>query len=330
MVLSDGVSDAKTAIDVTFPQAHQAIRYDLDLLTNRRAAQQFGPLATIVTGLNYRLVERLRTIRAIGITPIDYVQHPHKLASGAVSLTTDRGATTVTISRSGTWAPFAGCRPRVLAYAEIAGELIRAAVIAEPEWGVGLATRFDKLMADDALPTGECSVDALVATLVAEFELDYDLDPPKTAKQFRALVVGDEPSPGGYLVRAVARVGGRMLDDSLRHELAAVGTARVPYADLVRESRLTQLRASLDAAQILWKRLRDVFRVDADTFELPFAQQKATLAAGLRRTVESVLKGAPLVCSPPTLKLFAASRWQAAPQWRASRGLAERSIRQSR
>lgn len=225
----------------------------------------------------------------------------------------DRGATVLRQgpfgAGSATWAPFAGCRPRVLAYAEAAEAIIHAAVVADAEWGADIVAKFDKLAIDEALPTGEGSQAAIVIALVSELEQEYDLRPPETAKDFRKLAIGAEFDPEGYLARAMAKVGEDMAEEALRHELTAVGAPRVPYAGLVRETRLTQMRRSLDSAQILWKQLRDAFHGIPDAFDLPPAQKKATLISGLRRIAEISLHNTPVVVSPPSLKLFAASRW---------------------
>jgi hypothetical protein len=197
-----------------------------------------------------------------------------------------------------------------LAYADAAGALIHAAVCAS-EWDPNLGARYDKLATDDALPTGEGSSDQILAELVVEFTRKYDSDPPGSSKHFRKLAVGDEFAPDGYIARALVRVGEGIADDALRHELSAVGAARVPYADLARETRITQLRMSIDAAQVLWRRLRDAFRPDHDAFELPPLQRKATLVAGLKKAAEMALRAGPLTVSPPTLKIYAASRWLA-------------------
>lgn len=49
-------------IDMTLPQADTAVRYDLSRLVDAQAAAKFGPIASMNSGLSYRLVERLRSI----------------------------------------------------------------------------------------------------------------------------------------------------------------------------------------------------------------------------------------------------------------------------
>jgi hypothetical protein len=311
-----GASDAgdgTEALDIAFPQARLAVEYDLAPLTDRRSAQRFGPIASMTAGLSYRLVERLRTIRATERgAPAPPGPRTHGLwpAGAPLWVTTGGAGRLAAPARAAAWAPFAGARPYTLAYSEAAAVVVLAAVRAERgDWSLELAQQYGAHVREPAVVAGgACSADVLVRELVRGFELVYDVAPPTTPKEFRALAVGDEFVLDGYVVAAVARVAEEMTEARLRAELISVNAPRVPYEQLAREMRVTQALRTVDAALALWRRLRPVLHADADAFGHPSVKRRALLLAAFRRAVDGVARAQPLVCAPPSLKLFAAGR----------------------
>lgn len=318
---ADAAGAASAAIDISFPQARLAVEYDLAPLTDRRSAQLFGPIASMTTGLNYRLVERLRTIRA---TPMSARGTPtpraHDLwpANTPLRVTTGGSGALVAPARTAAWAPFAGARPYTLAYSEAAATAVLAAVRAErADWSLELAQQYGAHVREPAIvASGVGSADVLVRELVRGFELAYDAAPPSTPKAFRALAVGeasDEFALDGYVVAAVARVTEAMTETRLRAELISVSAPRVPYDQLAREMHVTQALRTIDAALSIWRRLRSALHIDADAFDQPAVRRRALLLASFRRAVEGVVGAQPCICAPPSLKLFAASRARGTP-----------------
>jgi hypothetical protein len=147
-----GVSDASDheVVDLTLPRSRKSVVYDLAPLIHKSAALEFGPLASIVSGVNFKLAQRLRTIRESPILetkprhggeiasadphPASFVSYsergagaePHPAAlrpqvpavSGPLYHTIDGGLTVrkmlpLGFSDSTAWLPFDGPRPRV-------------------------------------------------------------------------------------------------------------------------------------------------------------------------------------------------------------------------
>jgi hypothetical protein len=299
--------------DLSLPQARLAVVYDLAPLVDRRRALAHGPLASTTTGLNFRLIERLRTIRA----------EPYKQAaptSGPGRVGTLAGPLTVTIDgktarafepvpAGGAWAPFAGSRPRVEAHSEAEATVILAAIRGDRAdgWSLELRARYEAAILGELLPSGECGEDALLAALVAEFEKAYDAAPPKTPRDFRDLVVPEAPDPGDYLCAAAARLGFGALDGRLRALHMKPAAVRVPHAVVVREARITQAIQTVDAGRKLWRRFKEAFRPDLEAFALPTGQRKTVLMKAFRSIATDAVREGPVDCSPPTLKGFAAT-----------------------
>lgn len=307
-------TDAPT-VDLTLPQARSTTRYDLAPLIDRRRAQSFGPLATTVNGLGYRLVERLRTINVEPLTTRSHANTGTRgltIVDGPILVSTDGGRSTHALGGGKQiWAPFAGAKPRVGLYADASEAIILDRLRNEWEagWGPDLRLRYETAIGNKVIPPGDCDTGTLVNALVAEFEKVYDAAPPVSVHEFRALVVPDTAGPDTYICAAVAQVGTRVLDGRLRSALY-ISSPRVPYADLERESRLTQMVHVLDprgAAPEIRRRIGDAFRPDADPFTLTGIRRKETLMRLFRRFASESMGDTPSICSPPSLKLYAAS-----------------------
>ena len=299
-------------MDLTLPRAGFSASYDLEALTSRRRALEHGPLATMFSGLNYRLVERLRTISA---APVPAARAPAAAAArapraGPALVTTDRGATVLELRQpedSAVWAPYSGARPRAEAYNEASEAIILHRLRAERDagWAPELRQRYEDAVRSGELASGECAT-ALVDALTAELAAAYDRAPPLTPDQYRALAVPDENTPEDYITSAVARVGAGATEARLRRLLAAPAQ-RVPYAAAEREARLLQAVHTADAARAAWAGLRRTLRVDPEAFDLPEPRRRGVLLRAFRRAAEEALAAAPVYCAPPSLKLYAAA-----------------------
>lgn len=317
----DQGQEAGGLLNLTLPQARLAVVYDLAPLLDRRRAQEFGPLASMASGLNYKVVERLRTIRASPVHPSELrgSSLAGPLAEGPVLVTTDGGATARKLgparypsspgAREAPWAPLAGAQLRVEAYNAATSALILERLRADRAdgWTLDLRARYEAAVDDGSMPSGECGAEALVNALAEEFEKAYERDPPQTPRDFHALVVPEAPNPSDlqdYITAAVARIGNGLLEERLRRMLMTP-SRRFPYAAVEREARLSQAIHSLDAARALGLRIKKAFRPDPEVFDLPPSQRKSALLRVFRRVAAAALADAPVHCAPPSLKLFA-------------------------
>ena len=306
---SGGDAPPGPAPDLRFPQARLAVTYDLGPLVDRRRALQYGPVASTLQGLSYRLLERLRTIRAEPAAPLPAAAAAAAdtlpaIATGPIAVVAGDGARRA-FGPEGAWAPLGGARPRVAAYAGASAAVILGHVRADG-WG-GLRSQYEAAVENRELPSGETAAAVLVDALVAAFERAYDTAPPSSAQDFRGLVVPEAPAPGDYISAAAARVSGQALSARLRAVLAQ-HSPRVPYAVVEREGRLSQAVLALDIARALWRRLREVYWADEGAFAQPPVRRKAMLLHHFRRLASAAAAAAPIYCAPPSLKLWAAER----------------------
>lgn len=314
--------------DLSFPQARLAVAYDLAPLVDRRRASEFGPLASTTSGLNYRLVERLRTISAVPAparAPAAPAPRPVAVAgpiavSPAPGVVWESGPPGPLGSEAGgpEWAPFAGAQPRAGLYAEACAAVILDRLRAERAagWGPALLAQYEAAARGGALPDPPVDPGLLVDALAAEFEKAYDAAPPDDPAAFRALVVPLAPAPRDYISAAVARLAGGALDARLRAHLAEAGP-RVPYAPFEREARVSQAVLVADVSRELWRRLRGAYRGDDEAFAPHPVRRKALLLSHFRRIAAAAAAAAPVHVAPPSLKLWAAaggaSGFEAAP-----------------
>jgi hypothetical protein len=272
-------------IDATLPQARTAVRYNMAPLVDVRTAAAFGPLANIYTGLNYRLVDRLRTITEEAIPARDRPAASIVVSAGeGVVRTIDGGATTQEMRGplpDGAYATVgAGPRPRV---AQL-GVLLEEAVYSDGVPAAGGTPRTIKdperlledydARADSVAP--HISLDELGQTLLQRFSALYAAAPPKTADEFKAAVLGESLSRDpyrSYIAQAISEVSKRGAEARLlRAEASGGGVAllfggRGPAAKGGRQeallTSLVQLRQSVSAATGQLVRTYDRLGVDA-------------------------------------------------------------------
>jgi hypothetical protein len=312
-------ADATFDVDLSLPQARTAVTYDLATLVDKRRALEHGPLATAASGLSYKLVERLRTIR---VTPCASPARDRPLDREG----THRGPLGVTLGGDlmgfgpespdseqapAEWAPFAGPQPRVEGYcsANCAVILEVARKGAAAGWGKEIKKGYEAAMQNEELPLGPFQTEALEAALVTEFERAYDVALPETNRDLLKMALGADFEPVGCVCAAVSRLGTAMLDDALSRALVA-GKTRVAYAALEREARLTQALQSLDAARDLWRHLARAYKPNSLEREAkpPHAPyKKAEASKEFRQAVRGVLSVLALVGTAPCLKLYAAT-----------------------
>ena len=297
-------------VNLQFPQARLVVTYDIDPLIDRRRSLDFGPLATVTTGLNYRLVERLRTIRA-------EPRAAPATAASATSAATITGPLTVTIDGrsprtfepghvSGlAWAPFAGAPPRVEAYAAASASVILAGIREDRAAGWDFDTRVQYEKAVRAAPPVNVS-EALASELVSQFEAVYDAAPPESPRDFRDLVVPKEPAPGTYICRAIVRLGSASVETRVRELHMRTSAPRVPIAVLSRDAWTNQMIQIVDANVRLWKSISGAFRNEVEAFDLSGIQRKAALMRAFRGIATEAAKAVPVV-APSSLKFFGAT-----------------------
>jgi hypothetical protein len=303
--------------DLGLPQARLAVVYDLGPLVDRKRALAHGPLATTTAGLSYRLVERLKTIRAEAYgqrAPAPAAPEPAapRAAAAPLLVTTDGKTARAAAPRGpgGPWAPLAGSHPRVEARsrAEAAGILAAVREDRADGWGLELPRRYEEAVRAERVAPGECGADALLGALAAEFEKAYDAAPPETPKDFHDLVAPEAFALGGYHYRAAARLGAAALEEKRRRLQVGVragAVKRVPLAVAALELGVAQAIQTADAGRKLWKLFRAAYRPDPEPFTLSAGQKRAGLLRAFQRTARAVAQAGPVYCSPPTLKAYA-------------------------
>lgn len=289
------------AIDLGLPQSKIVALYNITPLIDRRSS---GPIGSLSTGLNYRLVERLRTIRTVPRKKTDTFSD-RGIQNGVLNITYDGESVLAMLANTTQWAPFSGSRPRVEAYNKAAATLIMSRIHDDHVngWNHESTAKFETAAKDKRLPVSECNKHVLLAAFTAEFEKAYDFTPPKTVLDFHQLIAPDEFTPNTYICSAITRVAVDALETRF-HAFHMIGMPRVPYTAAVREIRLTQMVYILDLSQSLWRQFRSLWYVDADAFMLTETRRRIVLMDIFRTIVSKVLDGDPIECAPASLKEF--------------------------
>ena len=266
------------AVDVSIAHATFDVEYDLARLIDRRRATQFGPVAAMTAGLNYRIVERMRTIRAIprfrrdgadggaddGIDGAKMIATQPPLicpANTQLQLTVGGEARVAPPARRDR-APFAGARPRAAAHAAAVAAAAESAIRAESAWRAGapghpardLRAEFDSRVRADPVPPGAPGGGELLAAVVAAFEAALYARPPSNVKDFVELACG-AGAVSGYICAAYStQLGVAYLSDARPR-----GRPPIAAAALTREAYQTRMLSVMTAAQEFQRHLAAAF-----------------------------------------------------------------------
>ena len=304
---------ATQGVNLALPQATFDTTYDLGLLIDRKRVAEFGPILSTVAGLNYKLVERLKTIRITAkvptATPI-YLSNETNCdnlpASEELSITFDGGKTHRQIcspqkNQDAVWAPLAGLKPRALRHAELCSEIVSARDLsgASPEKQFANAIKL-------AAKTSDCNVDSLLIMITKEFEkLLTNVSSPL---DFKELAAGSSAiEPNGYLTLAFAAYYNKIFDEFV--QIIHASTIKTPIMEIIREARITSTIQVMTSAQEFLRRLSLTIHARESFTHGPVPESDmAFMVADLRRAVKAALALEPLVCNQPSLKLFVATK----------------------
>jgi hypothetical protein len=318
------VSEA-SIIDLSVGQALFDVAYDIAPLIDRKAAAKFGPVVNIQAGLNFNVVERLKTIQmaprgnsASAKAGIDAGADAVTPANEAILVKVDQNSARV-LSGAQPRAYFAGARPRAQKTADLLGGLIGIKIAEEAAWGQGHAagstirSEYNEHVKRIRAADVPCNTDALLAALTAA--LEQKLPPAKDdslgaglALDFLRVATSDHAaSADGYICQAVNAVNETQVQRRMQSALAQPAQ-RTPMGVLERELRLTYLLHSIDTAAVLYRRLRpevESMPIAAIDWKKGAPHIKLAFMALFRRAAERALAASEINCAPMSLKAYA-------------------------
>ncbi len=306
-------------VDARLPQAKKDVQYDLAALIDPARA---GPGDTVRSGLNYKLVERLRSIRETprdgGETLMAAVPLPERVQDSF--LLTFGGSQVLRATPpgwdygrlEGDWAPAAGVPPRLSAYSGAVGVLVAARrTDAAPLVDKFTAESSSEKAAASSGPHTRVSLDILLARIMQKFSAAYDAAPgdgPATPAEFLGIAAPSEYATGLYLEAAVFDAGLAHLN-RLFDRFWAPGTSgsRITAEGARRELAATVAVQAAAAGFELWRRVVGVYlrrAPDGAPFGYEPGQRKAALTRVHRETIAAALAAPPLDYVQMTFKLF--------------------------
>lgn len=223
-------------LPAAFPQARLLVEFDIERLINRRRATEFGPIASTVSGLNYKLIDRLRSISAVEMGP-----------AGADSVGASDAAKAT--PKPSSWQQLPGANPRVAAYTEAATAVILDEIRRErlEGWTPTLCEDFEREIneAEAPPPRWDLLVTALLEALGRELSsAAAGADPIISDEDWYAAVLPRELSWGSFYLR-----GTEAWDRATTDRVEAGWSTRPLAFAANREACLTWTLARWDLAQ---------------------------------------------------------------------------------
>lgn len=286
------------------PGSSQTVVYDLAPLVDRKTIAALGGGST-ESGLGYKLVQRLKTIRAVAVElpPQPEAARP-AWVEGPLCFDSGGGPRTVTplAGKTTRWAPFAGPRPRVALYARHAGAII----------GDALPPR--DFLAQFA-PVSDNVTERLCEELPTKFEEALAAAWPrlKTRRDFQDFVTQTPTTESwaaiGYVQAAVAAAGYPPLERALlTPALAGTVTGPLDYAALRREVSAYHFVWTMNAAKGILKVIRRAYASpEAEEWSSEMSEARPKIVAHFKRAVlPQISGGEPIeIAIPLKLAVFA-------------------------
>lgn len=300
-------------ININLPQTNVHTQYKLDRLIDRKVIGTFGPVATVATGLNYRLVDRLRTIETAEYKKAEMPTRVTEYSPNIGTVAIISGDETKFIhnphGESVPWSPFAGSSHLTSAYLEekaiIVCESIREGKA--EGWSVDIQHNFEEAIQNGTHTIRACLPNIIITTLVNELEKAYDATPPATLKEFNELVVPEAYTPDIYICSAISRIAFLAIDHQSELWYSRRQSMSIPYKTIARELHLTHAIQAMDTAHGLWFNMKKEVYGSDEQFTLLPEQRKLALFKSFKDIVHKVLKENPMICVYPTFKGFGIS-----------------------
>ena len=285
----ENCSDKSEIINMTFPQAKLSTNYHLRPLIDRTVASDYGPIATINTGLNHTLIDRLKTIEAHLITSNTSLNKKIKeksdkaVINGSLFITTDNGNSVKVIKNDGKWAPFAGSRERVQRYHQLSENIILNEIKKDIEF-FDVSERFKRAQKDE----GECPSDIIIDNLVDEVSKLCELYIINDDSEFYSYIIGTGLPL--YIITALIKIQSqKSININPKY---------------ICEGNITRTLQVLDASKSVWNKLKSAYHIDQDIFSVPEVRRKHLLVKAFSAIAKKALSNAQIIITSPSIKLF--------------------------
>lgn len=317
--LGNILPSSEVSVDLSLPQARFSTKYNLKLLIDRALVSSLGPIASKTTGINYKLIQRMRSITMTpksvsDLNALHEAGHANEIISvnKPVHYTTDNGKTyqdlflncnVVNSSDELNWQPFAGARPNLFAFNRINAALITLQL--DTDQGSEKLRLFETLTkggVDKPISDGRVPNDIFTPIIVEEFESVCakvsPQSPPDLIKLFAKEAFYTELD---FVYLALHRVGSLIRGQQLTSTQITVSKVTASLSDLSRELMITQMVQTVKAATELRGVLESAFR--GHRWHADF-EDKGGLIKEFKKIYLSVIEKHIIYCSPPTIKLF--------------------------
>ena len=324
---------ADSVVDLSLPQARSTTKYNLKLLIDRALVSSLGPIASKTTGINYKLIQRMRSL--VMVTPKNMTPKPlnektkalpsrgfQVLSNQPAYYTTDSGQThqelylnsvalktleafeEIQKEGQGVWLPFAGAMPRLHDLNEINAAIIIPAL--DTDQGSEKLRLFENITrgaAQAPISDGRVSNDIFIPILVEEFgnacAKTYPQSPSNLVKLFLPENFYTELD---FVYLALHRVGSLVRGQQLTDTQIAVSKVTTSSSELARETMLTQMVQTTKASAELRGLLEAAFR--NHKWHADFENDKGGLAKEFKKIYLGITTNHIIYGSPPTIKLF--------------------------
>ena len=251
LLLFEESKETENYINLTFPQSKYYVSYNINNLINKNHIIRNEVLSTFNSGLNYKLVHRLRTIKCETFLKKYEKSTLLPLYNAGVNFSKNNGIK-VEISNNTNWSPFTGQNKYVVEYLRCTEHIITQKIKKDKSI-IDIQKRFEEDIMQNRIQRYEISKESLIDLMCVLFENMYEDNLPSTPEE-QLLTKTD------YITEAISKISFKFIEEYLLE--LQIKTSYIDIDEISKELKCGLIIHIMDLTTLIYKAIKKGFNVD--------------------------------------------------------------------
>ena len=279
----DKKEDNKDYIDIAFPQCNYYVKYDKENLVNKNHIIKNEILGSITSGLNFKLVKRLKTIQSIPFIRKKINNELLPFYNGNIRVSKNGGLSVENISsfNQKKWTPF-GFSSLQTEYILLTNKIIQEKI--KKDKRIDIYKKFNEESLSNKINKYEISKENIVEILLENI---YNEELPDNSDDFYELIVPKIFTFDNYITKALSTISFNFLSNYLLD--MQIKKSNIQISEISRELKSSLMIHIIDVSKGIWKSLKSKYRFNNDIFKINNEKRKVNIMNELRRLYKNIL-----------------------------------------
>jgi len=283
--------ETKDYINLTFPQSKYYVNYNINNLINKNHIIRNEILSTFNSGLNYKLVNRLRTIKCETFLKKYEKSTLLPLYDVNVNFSKNNGIKVET-NNNINWSPFTGQNKYVIEYLKCTEHII-IQKIKKDKTIIDIQKKFEEDIIQNRIQKYDINKDSLIELMCILFENIYDVNPPNTIEELYILLMNTE-----YITEAISKISFKFIEEYLLE--LQIKTSYINIDEISKELKCGLIIHIMDLTTLIYKAFKKGF--NSDLFLLN--NKKENIMNNVKKLFKKILVDIELPAINSNIKLY--------------------------